>query len=299
MEQVAQVVDVEVVEMSFKEVIAADQQQNRSRVETGLMILPKESQRQIQEACKFSSYYPNPITKPFMRKYILSKLDFPTKGSELAQSLTELNVRIENLFTDAASYKKADLDVRILDVQIRKLEAKLAKTDDALDKEEIELEIEGKRDEQVVKKVSFNKIKLAAMSRYNEAAAWKGCVEDIMVEMNVKSLDEVDFDRIRMDEMAAKIEKWGELAATEQLEMTPSKFNAIQDNIESFNKGFTKGHERMAMLRQLQETQRQANELEAKKQKLLQDIKNGNATPNGAVPPGEKVAEGGQPTAQQ
>lgn len=231
----------EKIDQSYKEIIEQDQEQNRSRAQE-LAVLPEEAKKQIAEACTYSSYFPNPITKPFMRKYILAKLEFPTKGSELAQSLTELNVRIDNLFNDTNTYKKTELEAQELEVEMEELELKLQEAKTDLETRKLEIQIEKKRLEQQSKAYSLNKIKLAAMARYNEAMGWKGCVEDIMSELQVSSLDEIDFNRIRMDEMEAKIRKWGELHAQGALELTPSKFQAIEANKEAFGEGIEKGH---------------------------------------------------------
>jgi len=228
------------VDMAHKEIISQDQEQTRSRAGIELAILPEAAQKEIAESCIYSSYFPNPITKPFMRKYILAKLEFPTKGSELAQSITELNVRIDNLFTDAFSYKKTELEAEKLDIEMAILQRDMAAQKDELIASQIDVEVRLKALEVANKKHSLNKIKLTAMSRFNEAKGWKGCVEDILAEMGKKSVDEVDFNQTRMDEMAAKIEKWGELAAKNQLEMTPSKFQAIESNKEAFDSGLNK-----------------------------------------------------------
>jgi hypothetical protein len=226
------------VETAHKEIIAQDQAQNKERANQSLTILPDEAKQNVMESCKYSSYFPNPITKPFMRKYILAKIEFPTKGSELAQSLTELNVRIDNLFGDAYTFEKTKLEVEGLDIEIEELEAY---TDTGIEGRKIQNKIALKQLELANKKYSLNKTKLAALSRYNEAMGWKGCVEDIMGEIGLTSLDQFDFNQVRMDEMSAKVKKWGELQANEMLEMTPSKLNVIMDSQEDFQKGFYKG----------------------------------------------------------
>jgi hypothetical protein len=232
------------VEESYKEIIVQDQEQNKARANE-LAILPQEAKQLVAEACTYSSYFPNPITKPFMRKYILAKLEFPTKGSELAQSLTELNVRLDNLFNDAYTYEKAKLEAEELELEIEELESKRDADPNSLNNRKLSIQIAKKRLEQENKAHSLNKIQLAAMARYNEFVNWKGCVEDIMQEMNVKSLDEVNFENVRMDEMAAKIKKWGELHAQGALDLTPSKFQAIDSNKEAFSVGVQIGHEKV------------------------------------------------------
>lgn len=291
--KVVQEVKLSPVEVSHQEIILMDQNQNKERVANELTILPKEAMELITEACSYSSYFPNPITQDFMEKYILSKLEFPTLGSKLAQSLTELNGRIDNLFTDAYSYEKSKIEAEALEIDIELLGAERCELENdesisALVKKaklaKIDNQIKMKTLDKNNKTVSLNRVKLAALNRYNEAEGWKGCVEKYMKEMGVTSLDQVDFKRIRMDEMDAKISKWGELSAANQLEMTPSKFNAIQDNIEAFARGHEQGTQRLQLIHQIQENQKQAQELEVRKQRMLAEVNGASVKPVEVAP---------------
>lgn len=236
---------------SYKEIITADQEQNKARA-TALAILPEEARNNIVLASQYSSHFPNPITKPFMRKYILSKLEFPTKGSELAQSLTELNVRIDNLFNDAYTYRKAELEAEELELQIQEFEEELFNVAPGIARRKIEIKVEKLKLEQQNKGYSLNKIKLTAMARYNEAMGWKGCVEEVMGEMGITAIEEVNFNEIRMQEMDAKIKRWGQLHAQGALELTPSKFQAIDANQEAFVQGVQEVKEAQKLLGQSQ-----------------------------------------------
>jgi CRISPR/Cas system CMR subunit Cmr4 (Cas7 group RAMP superfamily) len=224
------------IEPAYMQLIKADQDQNRERA-TNLPILNEEAKKNIAEASKYSGYFANPITTPFMKKYILSKLEFPTVLSCLAQSITELNVRTENLYNDAYMYEKAKLEAEEFEVKADEAEDNLHKAISDIERRKAEVEFKKARLEAANKKVSLRKIELQAMARYKEAMGWKQCVEDYMEEGGYTSLEEVPWDDVRMGEMAAKIKKWGELQAQGALEMTPSKFNVIHDNIETFAEG--------------------------------------------------------------
>lgn len=252
------------VEDSYHEIISADQEQTKTRAQS-LAILPDEAKKNIALASQYSGYFPNPITKPFMRKYILAKLEFPTKGSELSQSITELNVRVDNLFNDAYMFEKAKLESEQLSLEMEELNEELSKeAKDAIEAgtlDQVKLSIEDRKVmnkmklknlEMGNKKHSLKKIELAAMARYNEAMGWKGCVEDILKEMGKTSVEEVDFTLIRMEEMAAKIEKWGELHRQGALELTPSKFQAIESNKEAFVRGIQKAQHQIEVQEEAQ-----------------------------------------------
>jgi hypothetical protein len=228
------------MENTYKQLIVADQDQNRERA-TNLPILNEEAKLQIADACKYSSYFPNPITAPFMRKYILSKLEFPTKESELAQSITELNVRIDNLFQDAYTFTKTQLEVEEAQINVDEAEEKAALAQSDIEKRKAELASKKAQLELAHKEKSLKKIELTAMARYKEAMGWKQCVEDIMAEGGYKDLDEVPWDNVRMGEMQGKIKLWGELQSKNLLEMTPSKLQAILANTESFVEGVQQG----------------------------------------------------------
>lgn len=228
------------MEKSYLELIKQDQEQNRERA-TNLPILNQEAKTNIVEASKYLGYFSNPITAPFMKKYILSPIEFPTTLAKLAQSITELNVRVENLHSDAYMYKKAQLEAEEFEIKALEAEAALSAASGELEKRKACVELKKAQLEASNKKVSLNKIELQAMNRYKEAMGWKQCVEDFLKEGGYKSLDDVPWDEIRMEEMAAKTRKWGELAARNQLEMTPSKFNVIDSDMENFNSGFING----------------------------------------------------------
>jgi hypothetical protein len=239
------------MESTYKQLIVADQDQNRERA-TNLPILDDNAKKQIADACKYSSYFPNPITAPFMRKYILSKIEFPTKESELAQSITELNVRIDNLFNDAYTFTKTQLEVEEAKLDVDEANQAIEVASSDLERRRAELKAKKAQLELVHKEKSLKKIELAAMARYKEAEGWKKCVEDIMKEGGYKSLDDVDWDNIRMGEMAAKTKKWGELQAAGMLEMTPSKLNVILDNMDHFASGVQEGQQRIEHAKQQQ-----------------------------------------------
>jgi hypothetical protein len=74
-----------------------------------------------------------------MRKYILSKLEFPTKESELAQSITELNSRIDNLFQDAYMFTKTQLEVEEAQIDADEAASKVESAQDEFEKRRLEL----------------------------------------------------------------------------------------------------------------------------------------------------------------
>jgi hypothetical protein len=88
------------------------------------------------------------------------------------------------------------------------------------------------------------------MARYKEAMGWKQCVEDIMKEGGYSSLDEVQWDNIRMGEMQGKIKLWGELQSKNLLEMTPSKLQAVLSNTEAFVEGINNGQMQIEQAKQ-------------------------------------------------
>ena len=223
---------------TLKSLISKNQELDKERV-NNLAVLSEEHRKQLSEAIKYTNYYPDPITKDFQRQYILSDLEFTTEESKLAQSLTELNVRTDNLMNDAYTYRKTELEIEKLSLEKKfKLqeisEEEFKDETKKVDADLIDLEIANKQ-------VSLRKIKLTSNNRFREAMAWKENVEDSLKRLNKESLDDVDLDLVRMELMRAKIRKWGELYAEGSFEMTPSKLQAIEAERKSFEAGIKDG----------------------------------------------------------
>lgn len=232
------------LEPSYLELIRDEQAQNKERA-GNLPILNDEARKSIVEATIYSGYYPNPITVEFIKQYILSAVEFPTPDGCLAQSVTELNTRVDNLFGDAYSFDKAKLEMRSALVNVKRAQKQLAEANDEIDKEDAQINIEKAMLEAAAKKASLKKIELTAMARYKEAMAWKTCAEFFMEKAGYKSLDEVKWDDIRMKDMAGKIQIWGQLAARGKYEETPSKLAAVIANPEAFHTGIQMEQARM------------------------------------------------------
>lgn len=227
----------------YKGIVKLNQENDRKRA-NDLTILNESAKKELAEMTDYTNYHPNPITKPFMRKYILSKLEYPTAESELAQSMTELNGRVQNLYLDAYTHRKTELEMQELQIELDTLEGKLSDDEAKLAKKTVS--IAKTKLEIAHKEVALNKITLTANARFEEARNWRACVEDIKKELGVSNLDEVDFTRVRMDLMKGKIQKWGELYAEGSLEMTPSKLQAIDSEKDSFEKGIQIGLDRLS-----------------------------------------------------
>lgn len=222
----------------YKEMILQNQEEERKRANQ-MMVLSEENRKQLQEAAKYTNYHPDPITAPFQRKYILSDLEFATEESKLAQSVTELNVRYENLANDAYQYKKTELEIEKLRLE---KDLKLGEIDQAqFDKEHSFVEAALLDLEIANKTVALRKIKLQSNARFREAMAWKDNVDASLAFLGKDSIEDVDLDKVRMDLMKAKIFKWGELYAEGSFEMTPSKLQAIEAERVAFESGIQSG----------------------------------------------------------
>ncbi len=226
----------------LKDLILVNQAEDRARI-NDLAVLGDENKKQLMEAVKYTNYYPDPITKDFQRKYILSDLEFATEESKLAQSVTELNVRTDNLMNDAYTYKKTEFEIEKLELEksLKLQQISPSEYDAAValvDSDLLSLEIANKQ-------VALRKIKLQSNARFKEAMAWKNNVEDSLTALGKTSLEEVDLDQVRMNLMRAKIKKWGELYAEGSFEMTPSKLQAIESEKEAFDEGIRAGLEKL------------------------------------------------------
>jgi len=104
-------------------------------------------------------------TETEMRFSVLNDYKYPTKGAKYWQCVREQNVYLENLMTMSFDYRKED-------IEIKKLEKKLAEEKDELEKELIQVEIDEK---------NFNKasMELTAKDRMREIKLWSQIKKEV------------------------------------------------------------------------------------------------------------------------
>ena len=104
-------------------------------------------------------------TETEMRFSVLNDYKYPTKGAKYWQAVREQNVYLENLMTMSFDYRKEN-------IEIKKLEKKLAEEKDELEKELIQVEIDEK---------NFNKasMELTAKDRMREIKLWSQIKKEV------------------------------------------------------------------------------------------------------------------------
>ena len=104
-------------------------------------------------------------TETEMRFSVLNDYKYPTKGAKYWQCVREQNVYLENLMTMSFDYRKED-------IEIKKLEKKLAEEKDELEKELIQVEIDEK---------NFHKasMELTAKDRMREIKLWSQIKKEV------------------------------------------------------------------------------------------------------------------------
>lgn len=252
MEKQVEVAQAEQTEFTITELVKINQQKEKDRI-GGLLVVSETAKKQLMEAASFSHILGNPITADFQRKYQLSESDFPTTESKLAQCLGELRTRLEGLASQDFEFKKSEQEEAI-----ERARAKFYREE--LTEEEFK-KIERKHLAEIAdltadyKNHSRTVRKQTAMHVVDETLAWKENVEHFLKQGGYKSLEEVDWNRVRMGEMEGKIEIFGELEALGQLEMSPPKLNAIMQNMPAFQRGHQRGSMRKQMVELKQHAQ--------------------------------------------
>tara|TARA_R100000322_G_scaffold165638_1_gene131172 strand:+ start:370 stop:1059 length:690 start_codon:yes stop_codon:yes gene_type:complete len=104
-------------------------------------------------------------TETEMRFSVLNDYKYPTKGAKYWQAVREQNVYLENLMTMSFDYRKEN-------IEIKKLEKKLAEEKDELEKELIQVEIDEK---------NFHKasMELTAKDRMREIKLWSQIKKEV------------------------------------------------------------------------------------------------------------------------
>ena len=104
-------------------------------------------------------------TETEMRFSVLNDYKYPTKGAKYWQAVREQNVYLENLMTMSFDYRKEN-------IEIKKLETKLAEEKDELEKELIQVKIDEK---------NFHKasMELTAKDRMREIKLWSQIKKEV------------------------------------------------------------------------------------------------------------------------
>lgn len=185
-----------------------------------LSTLPEESIKKLQEALKYSAAHKR-LTKKYIRSFLLPTVTYPTLGSQLMESINQLNQITDKLLEEI--FKAENLKIaydQFLKCNINEPNQK--------DINGFEI------------KYALSQAKIDCYKIYKDMTAWKEVVEEILSEMNT-TFDQVDFAKLAEEEMLAKIFKWGELEASQMLEFSPDKLAVVMQRKDIFKKGFEQG----------------------------------------------------------
>lgn len=178
-----------------------------------LALLTEEQKQAIVSSVKYMAIPYMPITKEFIGSTILNEVEYPLLESKMSQAAIEMKSRFNRLIDAQYDLEKTKLEIEELDIQIDELEKdekiSEARKQNGIKKFQLEKKIKGYR---------YNSLKQSMGDSFKEFINWKETLDNLLEQMqkvnpDIKSINDVDFDSIRVEEMKIKIQRWMEMHA--------------------------------------------------------------------------------------
>lgn len=187
-----------------------------------LVLVSEDQRKELVESAKYLPIPYMPISKNFIQKYILNNTEYPLIESKLSQAATEMKSRLNQIVQANYDYNKALLDIQELDVEIEEIDQDVKKS---LKRKEVE--INKKSLDKKMKLYTVNSIKINLEQLFKEFVNWKQTVEDCLSVIkeqcpNIKTIEEIPYEEIRMAEMQIKIDRWNKMDKA-GMDLTPGQ----------------------------------------------------------------------------
>lgn len=200
----------------------------------GLSLLSEDHRKEVVEGCAHLQMPYLPQSKEFIQKHILHDIEYPTPKAKLAQAVIELQVRLDALADHQYEWKKRSLEVE--EVEFKQIEIEiLASKKIGVEKKHFELALEKMALDSSRLEYGMAKISYMAQHVYNEFKNWKEIIEDLLKELNVSSVQEIDFSDVKMEQMRGKVKQWRKMYNRDLLQMTEPKVHAILAHEDAWN----------------------------------------------------------------
>lgn len=195
-----------------------------------IAMLSEVQKQELMDGVKYHPIPYMPISKDFVQKYILNNVEYPVLEGKLSQAAIEMKSRFNNLVESNFESERTKLDIQELELDIEEV-----REDSAKSEARKSVEIQRKELEKQMKMYRLVSVKQGVESSYKEYLTWKQTVEDcvsIIQEQNpeIKCLDDIPFDRVRMVEMMIKVDRWKKLSDLGE-ELTPSQKVFVLDDL--------------------------------------------------------------------
>ena len=153
-----------------------------------------------------------PISKDFIKKYILNDTEYPLVESKLSQSATEMKSRLNQIVQANYDYNKALLEIQEFEVEIEEIGLDAKKSE-----KRKEVEINKVTLEKKMKMYFVNSVKINLEQLFEEFVNWKETVGECLAVIkkqcpDIKNIDDIPYESIRMVEMELKIKRWEQMS---------------------------------------------------------------------------------------
>ncbi len=173
------------------------------------------NETQKQELISGLNYLPipyMPITEEFAAKYILNDVEYPVIEGKLSQAAIEMRSRFNNLIDSNYEYQRTQLEIEEIELEIEEIQKSdyPSETRRSLDIRKIDFDLQ-------IKVYRLFSIKQSLDSTYKDFMCWKniveGCIETLKEkDPNIQSINDIQFDKIRIAEMSVKVKRWLDMA---------------------------------------------------------------------------------------
>ncbi len=195
-----------------------------------LITLDHKDKQVIMSSIKYMAIPYMPITKEFIDKTILNEVEYPLIESKMSQAAIEMKSRFSRLVDSQYDLEKTSLEIDELNLEIDEItndkSKSAARKDIEIKKKELEKKIKGYR---------YNSIKQSMIETFKEFTNWKETLDGLLEVMkkddsSIQSVNDINFDKIRVEEMKIKIRRWTEMHQRGE-ELTASQKIFVYDQI--------------------------------------------------------------------
>lgn len=162
-----------------------------------------------------------PISKEFLTTYVLNNVEYPVLEGKISQAATELKCRFNNIIDNNHECEKLKLDIEELEIEINELinGSQIATTHVQIKRKQLELQM---------KRYRLCSSEQSLKDMFREYNAWKTVLDECMMVLkandpNVKTIDDIKFENVRLADMAVKTNRWIEMANNGEELTTPQK----------------------------------------------------------------------------
>ncbi|CAK0743016.1 hypothetical protein CCP1ISM_160006 [Azospirillaceae bacterium] len=178
---------------------------------SSLMLLNEDQKQAVISSIKYMAIPYMPITKEFIGNTILNEVEYPLLESKMSQAAIEMKSRFNRLIDGQYDLEKTELELQELDIEIDEI-----RSDDSKSPARRDIEVKKKELEKKIKGYRYNSLKQSMVDSFKEFVNWKETLDTLLDEMRktdpeIKTVNDVDFNKIRVEEMKIKVQRWMEM----------------------------------------------------------------------------------------